>query len=382
MEECVMSAGPRRYLAVGAFALLLCLPSVGRGQVALDFTWNQLDMQTFFVADFIDLAQETYDVSSHPELFTAILTNTSGVSQYVAVRITFGVENLNAGNLAESYPGLAMIETTVFEVPATGRIFTNRDISDQASDIGILDSTVDEDATGDLKDLILQTGLLPSGRYIFDIELLDAERQLIQVLQRTRWVSNPTRVDLVGPGDEFGQTLPVVATSTPQFFWSTDATASTINTRFQIRVVRVEDATSAEEAMSAFAVWEEEVTNRMTAVYPSSVDAIPLEAGASYAWQVLRIVETSSGSVDIESPIYWFKMEDPAAGVIGASVDEEVDQMIDQIQEMQGVGDQLEGYRPTGQVIVDGQPMNLNALRNLLEQVLNGQLQIGTIIIR
>jgi hypothetical protein len=120
----------------------------------------------------------------------------------------------------------------------------------------------------------------------------------------------------------------------------------------------------------------------MTAIYPSSVEAIQLEAGASYAWQIIRYVETSSGTVDIESPIFWFKMEDPAAGVVGASVDEEVDQMIDQIQEMQGVGDQLEGYQPTGQVIVDGQPMNLNALRNLLEQILNGQLQVGTIIIR
>ena len=65
-----------------------------------------------------------------------------------------------------------------------------------------------------------------------------------------------------------------------------------------------------------------------------------------------------------------------------AATVQEVDQMIEQIQEMQGVSDQLEGYRPTGQVIVDGQPMNLNALRNLLEQVLNGQLQIITIIIR
>lgn len=195
-------------------------------------------------------------------------------------------------------------------------------------------------------------------------------------------MSNPTRVDLVGPGDEFGQTLPIVATSTPQFFWSTDASAIGINTRFQIRVVKVEAASSAEEAMSAFAVWEDEIDNQMTAIYPSSVEAIQLEAGASYAWQVKRYVETSSGTAEIESTIFWFKIEDPAAGVIGASVDEEVDQMIDQIQEMQGVGDQLAGFQPTGQVIVDGQPMNLNALRNLLEQVLSGQIQIVTIIIR
>jgi len=382
MEEHFMSAGSRRYLAVGAAAMMLLLPTVGRAQVTMVFTWNQPDMQTFFVADFIDLAQETFDTSSHPDLFTAVLTNTSGVTRNVAVRITFGAENLSAGNLASSYPNLASIETTVFEVPPTGRIFTNRDIADQGSDIGIENSDYDSDATNDLQDLILQTGLLPTGQYIFDIELLDASLQLISTQQIVRWASNPTRADLVGPGDEFGQTLPVVATSTPQFFWSTDATATGITTRFQIRVVKVEDATSAEEAMSAFAVWEEQVTGQMTAIYPPSVAAIQLEAGASYAWQVMRQVETSSGTVDIESPIFWFKMEDPAAGVVGATVDEEVDQMIDAIQDMQGVGDQLAGFQPTGQVLVDGQPMNLNALRNLLESVLNGQLQIGTIIIR
>ncbi len=391
-----MSAGSRRYLAVGVFATLVLLPSVGRGQVSITFIWNQPFMETFFVADFIDMAQETGDTSSHPDLFTAVLTNSNPfVTQQVVVKITFSIYNLNAAGLSENMEGLAWLQTKLISLDdpdnplsPSPRIFTNRDLAQQGSDIEIDQSDYDSGATDELQDLILQTGLLPSGHYVFIVELLDASLQPIQTpIQIDRWVRNPTRVDLIGPGDEFGQTLPVVATGTPQFFWSTDASwttnpSATGLTRFQIRVVKVEDATSAEEAMSAFAVWEEVILDQTTAIYPSSVAAIQLEAGASYAWQVLRSVETSSGSVDIESPIYWFKMEDPAAGVVGATVDEEVNQMIDQIQEMQGVGDQLEGYRPTGQVLVDGQPMNLNALRNLLEQVLNGQLQIITIIIR
>jgi len=378
-----MSAGLRRYFAVGVAAMMVLLPSVGQGQVSMVFTWNQPDMQTFFVADFIDLAQETVDTSTHPDLFTAILTNTSAVTQQVAVRITFSVENLSAGGLPETIDGLAWVQTTLFDVDAGApRVFSNRDLAQQGSDIGIENSDYNADATDELQDLILQTGLLPSGRYIFDIELLDSGLQVISTQQIIRWVSNPTRIDLLGPGAEFGQSLPVVATSTPQFFWSTDAAATGISTRFQVRVVKTEGASSAEEAMSGFAVWEEDITDQMTAIYPSSVSAIQLESGVTYAWQAKRYIETSSGTVEIESPIFWFKMEDPSAGVVGATVDEEVNQMIDQIQEMQGVGSQLEGFQPTGQVIVDGQPMNLNSLRNLLEQVLSGQLQVGSIIIR
>ncbi len=378
-----MNSGSRRYLAVGVVAMMVLSPSAGRAQVSMVFTWSQPNMQTFFVADFINLAQETFDTSSHPDLFTALLTNTSADTQYVAVRIKFGIENLSAGALSDSYPNLASIETTVFGVPPAGRIFTNRDIADQGSDIRIRESDYDDAATDELQDLILQTGLLPTGQYIFEFELLDEYGQLLpSPMPFSIWVSNPTRVDLLGPGDEFGQTLPVVATSTPQFFWSTDAAAAGITTRFQIRVVKAEGASSAEEAISGFAVWESQITDQMTAIYPSSISAIQLESGATYAWQVNRQIETSSGTVEIESPIFWFKMEDPSAGVVGATVDEEVNQMIDQIQEMQGVGSQLEGFQPTGQVIVDGQPMNLNSLRNLLEQVLNGQLQVVSIIIR
>lgn len=182
-----MSAGLRRYLAVGVVAMMVLLPSVGRSQVSMTFTWNQLDMQTFYVADFIDMAQETFDTSTHPDLFTAILTNTTAVTQQVAIRITFSVENLSAGGLPDSIDPLAWIQTTLFDVDTGApRVFTNRDLAQQGNDIGIQDSDYNADATDELQDLILQTGLLPSGQYIFNIELLDASLQQISTQQIVR----------------------------------------------------------------------------------------------------------------------------------------------------------------------------------------------------
>ena len=134
--------------------------------------------------------------------------------------------------------------------------------------------------------------------------------------------------------------------------------------------------------MQGYAVWEASVENQTTEIYPSSVAAIALDPSATYAWQVKRLVETSSGTQELESQIFWFKMEDPESGVVGANVDDEVSQMIDQIQDIQGVSGELEGFTPTGQVLIDGRPVDLNALRELLELVLGGQLQITSIIIR
>ncbi|MCK4772345.1 MAG: hypothetical protein KAT18_05440 [Candidatus Latescibacteria bacterium] len=379
-----MRTGSRWCLACGLLAALCMWPAHGRAQVTVNFIWHQPDMQTFYVADFIDLAQEAVDTSLHPDLFTVILTNIAGVDQEISVKVTLKIQNLSILQLSDS--DLAWVQSKVFTLEPQGLQINNRDLSQEGQKYSIDTgkSGYDETTAEALQDIILQTGLLPSGNYKFEIQVLDVTDQpiLSAYTEHTIFVSNPTRVDLVGPGTEFGGALPVIATNTPQFFWSTDAIASGLHYKFRIRVVKVEGAASAEEAMQGFAVWEKFVENQTTEIYPSSVEAIALEAGETYAWQVERLVETSSGTHEIWSEIFWFRLEDPTAGIIGAGIEEEVSQMVDQIQDLQGVAGELEGYQPTGQVLVDGKPMDLNALRNLLEQVLSGQIQIITIIIR
>lgn len=377
-----MRASISRCLAAGFAAALLLIPSTGQAQVSMVFTWHQPDMQTFYLADFYNLAQESVDPNQLPDLFTVTFINTYSEPVPVALRVKLRVENLNvlSGDIEE----LAVLQTNYADIEPGQTPITNRDIATESHDFSVNEdlSDYDEDAAEQLEDYILQTGLMPSGTYIFDVELLDFSGAVIQTQSIVRYVSNPTRVDLVGPGDEFGSTLPVVASSTPQFFWSTDASAADITTRFLVRVVKVEGGVTAEEAMQGYAVWEAGVENQTTAIYPSSVEAIPLEPSATYAWQVKRLVETSSGTQELESQIFWFKMEDPESGAVGANVDDEVSQMIDQILDIQGVSGELEGFVPTGQVMIDGQPVDLNALRELLELVLSGQLQITSIIIR
>ena len=382
-----MRTGPRWCLACGLVAALFLLPSQGRAQVIVNFIWHQPDMQTFYVADFIDLAQESIDTSTMSDLFTVVITNAivPPQDQIVSLKVSLRIQNLAALQLSDS--DLAWAQSLPFTLQASEVLHvSNRDLGQEGSRVSIDsgESGFDETTGEALQDLILQTGLLPSGTFVFDIAMYDEfDQPILGAIDTHRLiVSNPTRVDLVGPGTEFGGNLPVIATETPQFFWSPDAFVSGLTSRFRIRVVKVEGAASAEEAMQGYATWEKTVEDQTTEIYPSSVEAIALEPGQTYAWQVERLVETSSGTHELQSDIFWFKLEDPSAGIVGAGVEEEVSTMITQIQDLQGLSSELEGYQPTGMVLVDGKPTDLNALRNLLEQVLNGQIQIFTIIIR
>ena len=366
-----MRAGARLRL-LSLLVLSACLlPAAAGAQVSISLVWHQPDLQTFYLSDF-----DPSDASLHPDLFTVSLINTAGVDTtiYLKFYIYFG---------ATSDTRLLEAKSDPFVLGPGGEVFTNRELTNDQQPFGLVEAIFDEEAAGDLAETALETGLLPSNTYSFRLEAYSYPAGvLLNTAQYVLTVSNPTRVDLIGPGASFGGVLPVVATPNPQFFWSTDASAATLLKRYLIRVVRVQESGSAEEAIQGFATWEGEINDATTAIYPSSVESIPLEPGATYAWQVERLVETSSGVARLESEIFWFKMEDQNSGFSGSSVDEEVDAMINQIAGLQGVSGELAGFRPTGQVLVDGKPTDLNSLRGLLEQVLNGALQIATIIIR
>jgi hypothetical protein len=369
-EGNIMRATRRRHLLGLVAAVLVLWPAVAGAQVSVLFTWNQPNIQSFYLSDF-----DPSDTAVHPDLFTLQILNSTGLDQVISLRFYILAGMGGATQLVTA-------STDPFTLGAGGLMVTNRDLSQVGQDYTLSDYDVDTDAAEEIVNQLLETGVLPSDTYTFRLEVYSEVEALMGSGEYALVVSNPSRVDLFGPGGEFGGTLPVIATSNPQFFWSSDAMGGTASTRFSLKVVRVDDATSGEEAIDGFAVWQAAVTDQTTTIYPASVEAIPLEAGSSYAWQVTRIVETSGGEREIESEIFWFKLEDPAGGIFGASVDEEVAAMLQQIASLQGVGSEIEGFTPIGTVLVDGRPVNLNGLRELLRRILSGEIQVTSIIIR
>ena len=169
-----MRAGSRWCQAFGLVATLLLLPSQGRAQVSVTFIWHQPDMQTFYVADFIDLAQESIDTSMMADLFTVRIHNTTVTAREVSLKVTLRIENLAALQLSGST--LAWAQSLPFTLGALEELHvSNRDLGQEGSRVSIDsgESGFDETTGEALQDLILQTGLLPSGTFVFDVAIHD-----------------------------------------------------------------------------------------------------------------------------------------------------------------------------------------------------------------
>ncbi|MFO7768371.1 MAG: hypothetical protein R6W82_05390 [bacterium] len=359
-----MRTGVRRRLVMG-LAAAACLWSVeahAQFQVQIIPTG---DIEAFYLSDLDPL--QTGNAS---DFFLVRLMNNTGAEAIVSLEFELS---------SDDYGMLATGRTEPFALGQMAE-FGNTDLTTLGQQYSLQDYDIDTESAEELGERILESGVLPSDTYHFTLVLYQGGMEVA----RNTWdrpVINPSRVDLLAPGGEFGGVLPVVANDTPQFFWATDAFSAGTSVRFRIRVVRVDDAATAEEAMQGYASWEEEIANSTSAIYPPGVSALPLEPGATYAWQVERLVETSGGTRELESEIFWFKMEDTSAGILGADIQEEVRDMMDQILGTQGMGSEMEGFRPTGTVLIDGRPVEINALRELLQQIVTGQITV-TIQIR
>jgi hypothetical protein len=174
----------------------------------------------------------------------------------------------------------------------------------------------------------------------------------------------------------------VVTTPSPRFLWTPDQEITGAGAGgYRVTVARADGAASGEEAIQGFASWQT-VTTATTAFYPGSAEALPLEPGATYAWQVTREVRTSAGIETLESPIYWFRMADAGGGATErASADKAVAQRVEQLAAMLGISE-LTGKWAVASVMVDGRAAPLDGVSDLLAAIAAGQVQVISIRVR
>lgn len=246
------------------------------------------------------------------------------------------------------------------------RHVTARELSTDGADAAITDYAVNDDVLGDAG---FQSGRLPAGTYVFTVTARSSEGGTMDSDELRITVGASARVDLLAPGapSDAGPP-PLVPGPTPRFLWSADGAQS--NARYRLRVVRVDGEGSAVEAIqSAFPVWEA-TTSLTTAFYPASAQAIRLEPGGTYAWQVMREVGTSGGDELVESPIYWFRID--AAGAPAGEVDPQFAILLRAL----GLSPELDGFTPVGARLSDGRVIPLAELQSLLAAIAGGEVPV------
>ncbi len=351
-----------RYTALPAAALLvsaaLATPAASQVQVTLR---PLAPVEAFYLADLLPGS-----AGVRPDLIGITLLSPERVGQTVSLEIVVARESPSP---VEIFRGT----TNSFVLQQAVRHITTRDLVARGRDVSITDFTVNEAAI----EGPARSGRLPAGTYLFTLRVRTASGAPLDDDQLRLTFTSSSRVELLSPGAPADVPPPVVPGPPPRFLWSADGDAPAA--RYRLRVVQVDPAAgSAIEALQAgFPAWETTVAGT-SAIYPASVEALRLEPGATYAWQVTREVATSGGDEPIESSIYWFRVggaggPSPAAGGLGLHF----------AALLRALGlTELNGFTPVGATLEDGRPVPLPALEQLLAAIAAGEVAVLNVRVR
>ncbi len=205
------------------------------------------------------------DWESDPSIVTLVLsyTGAGGVAFYLDGRVMRGTESVVAGR------------STAFEfVRASQLVLTTRDGIWEANSVTYQAS---------LRDLLEQTGRLPDGEYQFCVDVRQGLPEagpgaLLATDCAGFSITAPQPPGLITPAD--GDT---VVQAFPTFVWTPVLLGPNARVSFHVRVAAVLPGQAPLEAINNVPVFEGDV-DQAFAPYPR--DALPLESGERYAWQV------------------------------------------------------------------------------------------------
>jgi hypothetical protein len=358
----------RRTLATAIAAFLCLSASKAAAQVGVQLQWIY-PVETLLLADFSSQGS----VTRSPDVLAITLTQPSGRTQSVVLELTVRQTRPRNSVIVSGHTRSTGQLATLTD-PVTR--LTNKDFVQGRFEI------TDYDLTDAFEELLTQGSRLPAGSYVFTVVVKSPTGIVLGQSDITLELSNTRSIQLVAPGALVGQAPTIVNTATPRFTWSPDEASDVLGSPlYSLRIVKADGAASGEEAMDGFASWET-VTSNTTAFYPASAEALPLEAGATYAWQVVREIRTSTGVDRIESPIYWFQVAANVGGRGGSGADDTFIKRLMDLATRLGFAGQLgttDGSQPTwtvSSVTVDGRPVAIEGVEELLRAIAAGEVRV------
>lgn len=268
-----------------------------------------------------------------------------------------------------------------FTIKAYERIYlTNQNILSDGQPYSIQDIEI-SDATESLKDAILARGKLPPGIYQFYVEV-DYENNNINqraVIDEEELIINATTMlDLIAPGwPADNADLVELYTTLPFFQWHSNASS------FRITVCeKLPTNVSPSDVMNNEPRLQQTIDNFTFFQYPPA-GVWPLEEGKIYYWQVVAIIESTSGPVELESEIWGFKI----ANLSGSGLTLEHQQLLAYLQalardlnidELFAEGGPLYNFIFTGVMMNNNSTMTMNELNAFIQKVLNKKITVDS----
>ena len=321
----------------------------------------------------------------------------------VPVRIRFRA-SLVSPSLGISSPSTIIeIVTDPFDLKAPV-ILDNRDISSETTTIydmasppnsiqitGQVVDRLDPSQVNAILQSILASGKIADGEYTFEIQIQSVSGQILASDAKTIVVQSPVSISLEYPGGVLADTLDnVVYTTFPIFQWFSQPCAG-CNTFIRVAEYDPVVHSSLEDAIDDQRVLPLDqneswylIDNINSFQYPFS-GAFPLEEGKIYGWQVMMTLPTTSGAEEMPSSIFAFKIGTAGNVETTGTVTNPLLLMLqqvlgeDQFNAFFGVGNEFQGFNPTGQIEINGITVDETSVNYLLNQILSNNYQIQSV---
>ena len=340
---------------------------------------------------YTSLEDPEYQVWASLEFEVSLLSRSLGITEPTTVIKMQTAPFQMKADLRISNTSLSIQTTSLFdmavppnEVPLTGRLIESIDIS----------------KFEDLLSAVVTTGKLADGNYTFRVLVRSGpssdEGSLIvtdEVIE-TIVVTTPTSLNLLGPGGALADSSQnVIFSPYPIFQWETEP-CSGCESYIRIAKFDSESHSSPQEAIQGVTTLPMDQTKGWEPVgfatnfqYPLS-DAIDLEPGQTYVWQVQKKLSTTEGAESFTSPIFAFKLADltdtPSAGF------DVMHPVLQQLMELMGEGQfrayfgpegDLSGFDPSGTYVINGMEVSVDEVFRVLRQFSEGSTSIISIAV-
>ena len=340
---------------------------------------------------YTSLEDPEYQVWASLEFEVSLLSRSLGITEPTTVIKMQTAPFQMKADLRISNTSLSIQTTSLFdmavppnEVPLTGRLIESIDIS----------------KFEDLLSAVVTTGKLADGNYTFRVLVRSGpssdEGSLIvtdEVIE-TIVVTTPTSLNLLGPGGALADSSQnVIFSPYPIFQWETEP-CSGCESYIRIAKFDSESHSSPQEAIQGVTTLPMDQTKGWEPVgfatnfqYPLS-EAIDLEPGQTYVWQVQKKLPTTEGAESFTSPIFAFKLADltdtPSAGF------DVMHPVLQQLMELMGEGQfrayfgpegDLSGFDPSGTYVINGMEVSVDEVFRVLRQFSEGSTSIISIAV-
>jgi hypothetical protein len=369
-----------RKLAITLMVWLIAA-TASLAQVAIQAQVLQRDLRVFFLSDF----NFTGRGRATSEIFAVQIIN-GPVTQNYTLRLAISKDSVP---LAEG-------RTNPFSMPPAQVIrITNANLFSQAQQFSLDDYHILADGQ-DMRDQILATGKLPSGIYRFDfIVLLNGVEQDRTYLEID--ITNPSSLDLIGPGTPAGRGVPGISlTPFPFFRWTSNLTRFRLTVAEKLPMVHdsaspaeiIQDRVRFERVVSldpartgSIAADGTEYTATTSYLYPAA-GVWPLEQGKSYYWQITGLVPGSGVETELPSEIWAFTIQE--SGGLSLSSTSRLSELLTTLRSDSGTdmgasfgeGGELDGFTMTGRFWLNGSWITYEQLQAILLKLASGEYTI------